>query len=272
MNSSDSSPRHQILVTGVPDPDPRYLLNSHANVKYEVSHFNLSYPPKGSHHGRDIEITRVDLRDADIHRNETSNAGPPKKQKQVVEWEGVEPAPRRVKWSGVDYFCAIHIKKDRVIATYDPRETTFELKGSLALENESDTDIINELVASWVIHEYKAREYMRGKLEPHIYPWTRFDDNYKKYGIPFPDSGTAAETKGAPDYTFTSQANQTPTTSKEDVIVAPEGSLARNCMMTVATSEGNFGPRKMVTPWQDDYQLVRMKDAMTQTDPQPPDY
>ncbi|CAE6393022.1 unnamed protein product [Rhizoctonia solani] len=262
MNPPNLSAFHQILVMGpgASDSSPVCLLNSHANVKYEIVPASV----RGADIRRNGELVAtirlgwLGQYTINMRQNDQRRAPDTVETSGLMRWRKPRGTPPRVKWMGIDYFCAIHIKNDRVIATYDPREATLELKGSLALENKSDADIVSELVASWVIYNYRARQLQPAGWGAHSYPWTQFDENYKKYGIPTPGSCTAVEARRTPDYTLTSPSDQKATTSKG-------GSLVRNGAMVVTAFEGNFNPQKIVTPFQDDCQLVRMKDAMTQT-------
>ncbi|CUA76309.1 hypothetical protein RSOLAG22IIIB_12191 [Rhizoctonia solani] len=136
MNPANSIPRNQILTKAGYDPDNCFLLGPgplRTRVKYEIE--------------------RVNVRKANVRRNDQPIA--------TLQWgfwedqfnmiQGGQPGgisqertPPKVRWEGIDYLYAIHLEKDRVIATFDPREQTMELKSWIELE--SDVDIVNELV------------------------------------------------------------------------------------------------------------------------------
>ncbi|KEP46685.1 hypothetical protein V565_185970, partial [Rhizoctonia solani 123E] len=143
---------------------------TNSRLKYEVSHSRVSHS-EGLHGEVGLKITSGARRDMKVFRNDRLVANIPWKlfgrstpimckddqrgaQKKAestrrVGWQIArtrERAQPNVEWKGVRYLYAIHIKQDRILATYDPKEETLELKGSLQLRNESDADIINELI------------------------------------------------------------------------------------------------------------------------------
>ncbi|CAE6528333.1 unnamed protein product [Rhizoctonia solani] len=177
-----------------------------------------------------------------------------------------ERAQPNVEWKGVRYLYAIHIKQDRILATYDPKEETLELKGSLQLRNESDADIINELIATWAIYEHKTRitrvlsGYEGYHMKIPIY-------SHKEFTTASQNDSKVAETIGATTQVPTSPAAEATAPGEGGTRSAMEGVFAIEGVADIITSQGNFGTRKSVPSYQDDYQMVRMKDAMTQTDP-----
>ncbi|CAE6515181.1 unnamed protein product [Rhizoctonia solani] len=148
-------PCHQILTMMGPDPNDGYLLTSDASVTYKIARRGL----------KDAEVLRNDEVVATIRggwfgrvgltmsRDDPDNAGAPPRMGWDISPGWTSP---RFEWRGWEYLHAVHIKEDRVLATYDPREVTFELKGILGLENEADIDIINELVATLAIYKCNA--------------------------------------------------------------------------------------------------------------------
>ncbi|CAE6419217.1 unnamed protein product, partial [Rhizoctonia solani] len=78
--------------------------------------------------------------------------------------------PPTINWLGLDYLHAHHVKHERVVAVYDPREGVLELKYSLRAESEADMDIVNEIVATWLVYECRAAPYRRDWSE-NRWPW-----------------------------------------------------------------------------------------------------
>ncbi|CAE6423653.1 unnamed protein product [Rhizoctonia solani] len=141
MNSTSSTHCKQVLTKMGYDPDNCFLLGPgplRTRVKYEIE--------------------RVHKWKANVRRNDRPIAtlqwglfgGLQLEMVQGGQRTSQEQTPRKVRWEGRDYLYAIHLEKDRVVATFDPREQTIELKSWIELE--SDVDIVNELVATWGLY------------------------------------------------------------------------------------------------------------------------
>ncbi|CAE6515813.1 unnamed protein product [Rhizoctonia solani] len=101
--------------------------------------------------GGGVKIERVHMWKANARRNDRPIAtlqwgvfgGFQLEMIQGGQRTSQEQTPPKVRWEGIDYLYAVHLEKDRVVATFDPREQTIELKSWVELE--SDVDIVNEL-------------------------------------------------------------------------------------------------------------------------------
>ncbi|CAE6449377.1 hypothetical protein RSOLAG22IIIB_12003 [Rhizoctonia solani] len=248
-------PCHQMLTVMGPDPNDHYLLTSDTSVTYKIARRGL----------KETEVLRNEELVATIRRgwfgrvgitmsrDDPDNSGAPPR----MGW-GLSPGRTspRVEWRGWEYLHAVHIKEDRVLATYDPREVAFELKGTLGLENEYDVDIINELVATLAIYKCNAGGARPTKPGTKVDLPTRSNDSNEELATLSQDDPKAVKTTGVTTHTLTLRTG--------GVTVAGSAPLMDGAV-AVTAPDGSLAPQKSAATYQNDSQ-IDMKAIMAQSD------
>ncbi|CAE7137478.1 unnamed protein product [Rhizoctonia solani] len=174
------SDRHQTLTLSGCRLKQCYLRTSDSSINYESR--SITEVLRNDKHVATVHWGW--LRRAGITMSRDNQSGAPNQPETTprISWGlFIGQNLPTIVWLGFEYLHAYHVKDDRVAAVYDPREGVLELKYSLRAESQVDMDVVDEIVAVWVVHEWRIAPY---RVQPEgRWPWV---DAEGQTGIPEP--------------------------------------------------------------------------------------